>query len=244
MNLPNAITVGRIAVTPLIALLPLIDSWPLRLVAFWLFIVAAVSDYVDGHLARSRSLITNLGKILDPLADKLLLLGTFVPMFWLVGSGASLSLMSRHVVPLAAGAPGAMLREGTLDAQAFPFLTPFGNVGLPWWVLAVVLGRELFMTVFRQVAAKRGVYIAAIGPAKWKTGFQLTWVGATYFWFFAATLITHHGWTSHWARWFAWFNAFVGIVTMVPAVALTVWSLWLYMRRYGGLLLGRPTTAA
>jgi hypothetical protein len=55
--------------------------------------------------------------------------------------------------------------------------------------------------------------------------------------------VARHGWTNDWARWFAWFNAFVGIVTMVPAVALTIWSLWLYMRRYGGLLFGRPTTA-
>ena len=44
------------------------------------------------------------------------------------------------------------------------------------------------MTVFRQLAARRGVVIAAIGPAKWKTGFQSTWVGSAYFWFFAATL--------------------------------------------------------
>ena len=76
-------------------------------------------------------------------------------------------------------------------------MTPFGLVGLPWWVLAIVLGREVFMTLFRQAARKRGVVIAAIGPAKWKTAFQLIWVGAAYFWFFAAhsPRAMERGWT-------------------------------------------------
>ena len=52
MNLPNAVTAGRIAVTPLIAWLPLAPSSTLRLTAFALFVVAAVTDYVDGQLAR------------------------------------------------------------------------------------------------------------------------------------------------------------------------------------------------
>ena len=53
-------------------------------------------------------------------------------------------------------------------------------VGAGAWgtALAIVLGRELFMTVFRQFAARRGVVIAAIGPAKWKTGLQLVWIGS------------------------------------------------------------------
>ena len=83
MNLPNALTVGRIAVTPLIAVLPFADSWTLRLVAFVLFIVAAITDYIDGMLARSRKQETDLGRLLDPLADKLLLVGTFIPMYLL-----------------------------------------------------------------------------------------------------------------------------------------------------------------
>ena len=73
MNLPNAITVARIAVAPLVALLPLVPSWEARIAAFVLFIVAAVTDYWDGHLARTRNLVTDLGRLLDPLADKLLL---------------------------------------------------------------------------------------------------------------------------------------------------------------------------
>ncbi|MFY7922146.1 MAG: CDP-alcohol phosphatidyltransferase family protein, partial [Gemmatimonas sp.] len=57
VNLPNAITMGRIALTPLIAWLPFTTSWSARLGAFVLFLVAAVTDYWDGHLARSRNLV-------------------------------------------------------------------------------------------------------------------------------------------------------------------------------------------
>jgi len=83
VNLPNAITVGRIALTPLIAWLPFTTSWSARLFAFVLFLIAAVTDYWDGHLARSRNLVTDLGRLLDPLADKMLLLATLIPMYLL-----------------------------------------------------------------------------------------------------------------------------------------------------------------
>ncbi len=217
MNLPNAITVGRIALTPLIAWLPFTTSWTARLAAFTLFLIAAITDYYDGHLARQRGLVTDLGRLLDPLADKLLLVATLVPMYWL----------QRHYTLLAP--------DGTLPAPSpLLFQTPIGAVSLPLWIVLVVLGRELFMTIFRTVAARRGLVIAAIGPAKWKTTFQSIWLGAAYFWFFAATLAANQGWRAggSW-RAFAYLNGFIGVVSMVGAVGLTVWSLWLYMRRYG-----------
>ena len=91
------------------------------------------------------------------------------------------------------------------------------------------------MTVFRQAAARRGVVISAIGPAKWKTGFQSVWVGSAYFWFFAATLAAGHAWNSSAWRAFAYFNGIVGTVTMVISVVLTIYSLALYLRRYAGV---------
>ena len=244
MNLPNAITVARIAATPAIALLPFVDSWPLRLTAFVLYIVAAVTDYYDGMLARTRGQITDLGKQLDPLADKLLLVGTFVPMFMLTGNGGDPSILSPWPDLLVPGVLGPTSAGGeAVFPVHFPGLAP---VGLPWWILAIVVGRELFMTVFRSAAARRGTVIAAIGPAKWKTGFQSTWVGAAYFWFFAATLAAEKGWTHPAWRGFAQFNAFVVVVTMVAAVALTVWTMWLYLRRYAWIFTGRgaPSTGA
>ena len=226
MNLPNAVTAGRIAVTPLIAWLPFAPSTALRLTAFVLFIVAAVTDYVDGQLARSRKQETDLGRLLDPLADKLLLLGTFIPMFVLMRPSvrADESLLSGRVL-----------------ANAFPFHTPLGEIPLTWWVLAIVLGREAFMTLFRQAAARRGVVIAAIGPAKWKTTFQWIWVGAAYFWFFAATLAVRQRWetASSWSA-FANFNGLVGVCAMIGAIVLTIYSLALYLRSYGRVFIGAP----
>jgi CDP-diacylglycerol--glycerol-3-phosphate 3-phosphatidyltransferase len=217
LNLPNAITIGRILIAPLIAALPFIDSPHARLGAFVIYIVAAISDYYDGMLARTRDLVTDLGRLLDPLADKLLLFATLIPMYVLM------SPVTETFAPT---------RESLGTAHGFAFRTPFGPVGLPWWVVAVVLGRELFMTVFRQLAARRGVVIAAIGPAKWKTGFQSVWVGSAYFWFFAATVAARNRWDSSLWHGFAWFNAVVGIVTMSAAVFLTLYSLLLYIKRY------------
>ena len=110
------------------------------------------------------------------------------------------------------------------------------------WIIAVVLGRELFMTVFRQYAAQRGVIISAIGPAKWKTTFQWIWVGAAFFWFFASSAAAEHRWTSSAWNAFAMFNGIVGVLSMIGAVALTLYSLWLYLQRYGGLLVGSGGT--
>ena len=235
MNLPNSLTLGRIAISPLVALLPFAESWPLRFAGFALFIAVAVTDYWDGKLARSRNLVTRLGTLLDPLADKLLLLATFIPMFILAGNGWDPALISPHQTPLVDGVLGPMLREGRSGGVAFPFLTPWGLVGLPWWILAIVLGRELFMTLFRQAAARRGVVIGAIGPAKVKTGFQWTWVGTAFFWFGAATLAAAERWTSVAWRAFAYFNGLAGVTTMMVAVVLTLWSMWLYVRRYGSV---------
>ena len=218
MNLPNTLTASRIAITPLIATLPFSNSWSWRFVAWSLFAAAAITDFFDGRLARSRNEITDLGKMLDPLADKLLLVGTFIPMFWLMGSGLSASLSAQ---------------------SRTPFVTPFGRVGLPFWIIAVVLGRELFMTVFRQAAARKGVVIASIGPAKWKTTFQLVWMGAAYFWFWIATLAAAKRWDGAGWRAFANFNGIAGTLTMAGAVLLTVYSLWLYLRRYGALFFGQ-----
>ena len=244
MNLPNAITVSRIALTPLIAFLPLVVRWEARLAAFLLFIIAAISDYFDGMFARRRNLITPLGQLLDPLADKLLLLATLIPMFHLAGSKYNPSLLSPHRTPIEAGTFGVMFREGSHGAEAFPFLLPGMAIGFPLWILLIVLGRELFMTVFRQAAARRGVIIAAIGPAKWKTGFQSTWVGASYFWFFAADLATTMRWNNVTWRTFAYFNGAVAVFTMLVAVALTLYSLMLYIQRYGYVFRGGEGTSS
>ena len=82
-TLPNIITVVRICFTPIIALLPFIEGyWP-KLICFVIFVIAAVSDVFDGYLARSRNMVSDIGKLLDPIADKLLLFATLIPIYWI-----------------------------------------------------------------------------------------------------------------------------------------------------------------
>lgn len=82
-NLPNVLTMARIAITPVVALLPFIEGyWP-KLACFVIFIAAAVTDVIDGRIARRRGLISDFGITYDPLADKLLLLATLGPIWWI-----------------------------------------------------------------------------------------------------------------------------------------------------------------
>lgn len=80
MNLPNRLTMLRIILVPFFVLfmaLPTSITWT-KYVALLIYIVASITDALDGHIARSRGLITSFGKIMDPLADKLLVSSGFV----------------------------------------------------------------------------------------------------------------------------------------------------------------------
>ncbi|MDE2676777.1 MAG: CDP-diacylglycerol--glycerol-3-phosphate 3-phosphatidyltransferase [Gemmatimonadetes bacterium] len=81
MNIPNAITAARIAMCPVIPFLALSDGVGNRYAAFLVFLLAALTDIWDGQLARRYGWVTDTGKLLDPLADKLLLVCTFVPLY-------------------------------------------------------------------------------------------------------------------------------------------------------------------
>ena len=226
MNLPNAITIGRIAVSPLVGWLPLTPSVSFRVWAFVLFVILGISDYVDGELARKRNSITDLGKQLDPLADKLFLVFTMIPMYLLMRpKGPNAGIV--HV------------------ADSLKFVTPWGPVGLPLWVAIVIIGRELAMTIFRSAAARRGVVISSIGSAKCKTGFQMVWVGAAFFWFAAATAAHTYTWEAN-PNWHIVrnLNGLVGVASMIGAVGLTLYSLVLYVRRYGGVFFSRASAGA
>lgn len=73
VNLPNAITVARVLMVPVFLVFAFGDSNAARVTAFVLFLVASISDLVDGYLARRNDQITRLGQFLDPTADKLLI---------------------------------------------------------------------------------------------------------------------------------------------------------------------------
>src|SRR3954471_1098211 len=85
-TLPNAITVARIVMAPVVGYLLFVPTFTARFVGWLLFLVAAFSDLWDGHLARKNNWISDFGKLVDPIADKLLLVCTFIP-FYLVSHG-------------------------------------------------------------------------------------------------------------------------------------------------------------
>ena len=79
MNLPNKLTLIRIAIVPFFVLFMCVSDIPLRFVwALLLFVAASVTDLLDGKIARKYDLITNFGKFLDPLADKILVAAALV----------------------------------------------------------------------------------------------------------------------------------------------------------------------
>ena len=85
-HLPNVLTISRIIITPLMLVLLMTGTFVGRLSALVLFVYAAISDYYDGKIARSWDVKSRLGQYLDPLADKILVLGTFVALAFLVPS--------------------------------------------------------------------------------------------------------------------------------------------------------------
>ena len=90
VNLPNAITTLRVLLAPVVTVLLFESGSTARFVAFGVFLVAALSDLVDGALARRRGEVTDFGKLVDPLADKLLLVATLIPFFLLTARDPNL----------------------------------------------------------------------------------------------------------------------------------------------------------
>jgi len=83
-NIPNLLTFFRIALIPVLVLLLLSPSELLSILSVVVFSIASITDWLDGYLARKMNIVTNLGKFLDPIADKLLIAAALV---MLVGLG-------------------------------------------------------------------------------------------------------------------------------------------------------------
>ena len=142
MNLPNKITLSRICLIPVFAVIFFLDRIPYNYcIAGIIFVIAACTDFVDGHIARSRGLVTNLGKFLDPIADKVLVSTALI--FLLVRPETLTVLWQGDWVLVYAGV-----------------------------CVAVVLARELIVSGFRMVAASTGLVLAADKIGKVKTTFQ------------------------------------------------------------------------
>lgn len=201
LNLPNVITVSRIAACPLLFWLVMSTDITTRFIGFAVFVLAALSDVYDGYLARRYDLITDMGKLLDPFADKLLLAVTLVPIYLISQRGAALD-----EVPV------------------------WG--ALPLWVVLVIFGRELFITVFRSYAARRGVVIAAGTAGKRKALFQMLFIGGALLWFPLVRVANDAAWAGAFWQGFSFFVQWFVAITLVIAVVLTVYSLLDYLWSY------------
>lgn len=78
MNLPNKLTVARCIMTAFFVALFSFDNVVCYAIGYIVFVTAAITDYYDGKIARERNLVTNFGKLLDPVADKVLVVSAFV----------------------------------------------------------------------------------------------------------------------------------------------------------------------
>jgi CDP-diacylglycerol---glycerol-3-phosphate 3-phosphatidyltransferase len=207
LNLPNLITIGRIILAVLIIPLLFREQFTPRMLAFVVFLTAAFSDLWDGHLARSRGLITDLGKLLDPIADKLLLAATVLPFY--------------------------LLSHGESPDAPFPW---FGGV-FPLWIMLLIFGREAFITLFRSWAARRGVVIPAGQSGKYKTVFQNVFIGSSILWYALHSAARTQGWDGPvWSGWQTFHFAF-SVLTLSVAVVLTVYSMVVYLWGYRSLVL-------
>ena len=145
MNLPNRITLLRILLIPLVIFFYLADFIPYgKLVSFLLFVIAACTDFVDGKIARKRNLVTDLGKLLDPIADKCLVMASLLLIIsWPINGG----------LPILASNPN--------------YAGVIGIVGA-----IIILAREFIVSALWMIAATKNYVMMADKLGKIKATFQ------------------------------------------------------------------------
>lgn len=139
MNLPNKLTLTRITLIPFFIAAIYVPFTGHYFVALAIFALASLTDFFDGKIARKYNLVTDLGKFLDPIADKVLVLSALVVM---------LGDIDFNVFSHTLGNTGMIL----------------GGVGV-----VIILARELTISSLRMMAAKKGIVLAAEYIGKVKT---------------------------------------------------------------------------
>ena len=121
MNTPNKLTILRMVMVPFFLLFLLVESIPFHgLWALIVFAAASITDALDGHIARSRNLITDFGKFLDPVADKVLTFSALIAFIELgcASSVAVVIMMAREFLVsslrMVAGGNGTVIAAGML----------------------------------------------------------------------------------------------------------------------------------
>ena len=148
MNLPNQLTTSRFALTAFF-LWAVFWRGPVNdTLALALFILASLTDFFDGRIARQRGLITNFGALMDPLADKILTCSAFI------------ALIERHTLT----PPPEVFIIGTLSIRP----------RVAAWMVVVIVARELAITGLRLLAASKQVILSAERFGKHKTISQMS----------------------------------------------------------------------
>jgi len=205
-TLANIITVSRIALCPVVALLPFIRGYVPKLIAFVVFLIAAFSDIYDGRLARERNEITEIGKLLDPLADKLLLFSTLVPIYWITNYR-----MVQYEIPWWGNVP-LWVALVLLGREAV--MTVFRQFAKRQGVIIAAIGAGKLKTVVQDIFI--GAMIAWFA---WKD------LSAVYGW--------ESGWFgAFWEQ----FHGTVIAVLLAATVLVTLYSLGVYFYKYRKLL--------
>jgi CDP-diacylglycerol--glycerol-3-phosphate 3-phosphatidyltransferase len=162
VNLPNALTLLRIFIVPLLVvvlLTPFSENWfgvPRHILGVVMFLAAALTDYLDGHFARSRGQVTRLGQLLDPIADKLLISAALISLVenqlapaWAVALLIASSVAGRPPVANF-GRPFPAIEFWSVPELRSAWEHLFGNGAITptdWQVLVYTAGRALLWLV-------------------------------------------------------------------------------------------------
>ena len=173
VNLPNLLTVVRILLVPVLVVALLDRTGGGDVLAAIVFVVASATDALDGYLARARGAITTFGKLMDPLADKLLIVAALITLVSLnrLAAWVAMVIITREfavtVLRAAAGAGGAVIAASGLGKvktalQVAMVLSVIATRGhqlwvhlLVYWTVAVTLysGADYFFGIRRHLAA-------------------------------------------------------------------------------------------
>lgn len=171
MNIANRLTLARVFLIPVFILLLEVNQGitvdpvsPLQMAAGIIFILASVTDYLDGYLARKLGIITNFGVFFDPMADKLLVIAAlvyltaagFIPawsLFIIVGrelmiTGLRVLLAQSQGQVLAAALPGKIKTFSQMFAIIFFIFADFGISGSSLWVANCLFYFSLVFTIY------------------------------------------------------------------------------------------------
>jgi CDP-diacylglycerol--glycerol-3-phosphate 3-phosphatidyltransferase len=133
LNLPNLLTVARIMLVPVLVVALLGNTPSGDVLAAIVFALASLTDFVDGYLARSRDSITNFGKLMDPLADKLLIVAALVALVSLnrLAAWVAMVIITRELAV-------TVLRLGATQAGVVMGASMFGKVKTCMQIAAIL----------------------------------------------------------------------------------------------------------